>query len=71
MAPEETDAIIQASLDGGINWFDTAELYGFGRSEVGLARGLRLAGKADGDVVIATKWNPLLPDAGSIKKDHW
>lgn len=68
VAREETDAIIQASLDGGVNWFDTAELYGFGRSEVGLARGLKLAGKADGDVVIATKWNPLLRTAASIKK---
>jgi aryl-alcohol dehydrogenase-like predicted oxidoreductase len=68
VAREETDAIIQASLEGGVNWFDTAELYGFGRSEVGLARGLRLAGKADGDVVIATKWNPLLRTAGSIRK---
>ena len=26
----EKNAIIQAALEGGINWFDTAELYGAG-----------------------------------------
>jgi len=63
---EETDAIVAAALEGGINWFDTAELYGFGRSERGLARALSKAGRAAGDVVIATKWNPLMRTAGSI-----
>ena len=38
----EMNAIIQAALDGGINWFDTAEMYGKGRSEEGLSR--RVAG---------------------------
>jgi aryl-alcohol dehydrogenase-like predicted oxidoreductase len=65
--PGETDAIVQAALEGGIRWFDTAELYGFGRSERGLARALLKAGMADGQVVIATKWNPLLRTAGSIR----
>ncbi len=58
--------IIQAALDGGINWFDTAELYGFGRSEKGLSRALQAAGKKDGEVIIATKWNPMLRTAGNI-----
>jgi aryl-alcohol dehydrogenase-like predicted oxidoreductase len=30
---EEKNAIVKAALDGGINWFDTAELYGAGMSE--------------------------------------
>ena len=30
---EEKNAAIKAGLDGGINWFDTAELYGSGVSE--------------------------------------
>ncbi len=55
--------IIQAALDGGINWFDTAEMYGKGQSELGLARGLKTAGRANGDVVIATKWWPLFRTA--------
>lgn len=67
VAPAETDAIVRAALEGGINWFDTAELYGFGRSEKALARGLLHAGKSNGDVVIATKWNPILRSARSLK----
>ncbi len=64
----DMNAIIQTALDGGINWFDTAEMYGKGRSEEGLARGLQAAGRSDDDVVIATKWWPLLRTAGSIAK---
>lgn len=63
---EETDAIIKAALDGGINWFDTAEIYGFGRSERALARGLQHADQHNGDVIIATKWMPFLRTASSI-----
>ena len=64
----ETDGIVQAALDGGINWFDTAELYGHGRSERAIARALKLAGKRDEEVVIATKWNPMGRTARSITK---
>ncbi len=60
------NAIIQAALEGGINWFDTAELYGSGVSERSLAEGLKSAGKRPGEVVIATKWWPLLRTAGNI-----
>jgi aryl-alcohol dehydrogenase-like predicted oxidoreductase len=67
LTSQETDEIVEAALDGGINWFDTAELYGFGRSEKGLACALQRAGVKDGEVVIATKWNPLLRRARSIK----
>ncbi len=27
---EQKNAIVKAALDGGINWFDTAEMYGRG-----------------------------------------
>lgn len=62
----EKNAIIQAALDGGINWFDTAEIYGAGVSESSLAAGLKAAGKHPEDVVIATKWFPLFRTAGNI-----
>lgn len=65
---EDTDEIVKTALAGGINWFDTAEIYGNGRSERGLARALQHAGQANGDVVIATKWNPVLRTANSIGK---
>jgi aryl-alcohol dehydrogenase-like predicted oxidoreductase len=64
---ERVDAIVKAALDGGMNWFDTAEIYGRGRSEEALARALCAAGKQNGDVIVATKWWPALRFAASIK----
>jgi aryl-alcohol dehydrogenase-like predicted oxidoreductase len=63
---EEKNAIIKAALDGGINWFDTAEMYGNGISEQSLATGLQAAGKSDKEIVIATKWFPIFRTAGNI-----
>ncbi len=68
MDQQSMDDIVKAALDGGINWFDTAEFYGFGRSEQGLANALQAAGKADEDVLVATKWNPLLRPARNIRR---
>jgi aryl-alcohol dehydrogenase-like predicted oxidoreductase len=68
VSDEEADAIVRAALDGGINWFDTAELYGFGRSERAIARALKRAGKTDQEVIIATKWSPIGRTARSITK---
>ena len=65
---EEKNAIVAAALAGGINWFDTAELYGAGVSEQSLARALQAEGMRDGEVAIATKWWPLLRTAGSIAR---
>ena len=59
---------VQAGLDGGVNWFDTAELYGSGTSELSLATALKAAGKNDDDVVVATKWWPLFRTARNIPK---
>ncbi len=64
----DKNAIIKAALEGGINWFDTAEIYGAGVSEQSLAAGLKAAGKHPGDVVVATKWFPLFRTAGNIPK---
>ena len=65
--PQEIkNATVQAGLDGGVNWFDTAELYGAGVSERSLATALKAAGKKDAEVVVATKWWPLFRTAGNI-----
>jgi aryl-alcohol dehydrogenase-like predicted oxidoreductase len=64
----EMDAIVKAALDGGINWFDTAEMYGRGRSESGLANALKAVGKDDEEVVVATKWFPIFRTAGNIAR---
>ena len=62
------DGIVAASLDGGINWFDTAESYGGGESEKSLSRTLQKAGRRPGEVIIATKWSPFFRTAGNIEK---
>ena len=67
VSESERDTIVRAALDGGINWFDTAELYGSGRSERGLSQALQRAGRKNGHVVVATKWNPMMRTAGSIR----
>jgi len=57
-AEEVAPAIIERSLDLGVNLVDTAEAYAFGRSE-------RIVGKAIADrrddVFVATKLFPILP----------
>ncbi len=68
LAPEVENRIVAVSLEAGINWFDTAELYGNGRSEAALARALLAAGRKPGDVVVATKWMPILRTAASIRR---
>jgi len=65
---EEKTAIVKAALDGGINWFDTAELYGAGVSERSLSEALKALGKSDDEVVVATKWFPLFRTAGNIPR---
>ncbi len=65
---EVKNATVQAGLDGGVNWFDTAELYGRGVSEASLATALKVAGKKDDEVVVATKWWPLFRTARNIPR---
>ena len=53
---DEAKAAIRRALDLGINFFDTAQAYGFGKSEALLGRALRQELKRDRDsLVIATK----------------
>lgn len=54
-AVQETELIdaVQAALDNGINFFDTADTYGLGQSEITLAKAL---GDRRKDAVIATKF---------------
>jgi len=65
---EQINAVIQAALDGGINWFDTAELYGFGASEQNITTALHAAEKKDDEIIIATKWSPFLRTAKNITR---
>jgi aryl-alcohol dehydrogenase-like predicted oxidoreductase len=60
--------VVSLSLEGGINWFDTAEVYGKGASEKALSKALQEAGKRPGEVLIATKWWPMFRFASNIPK---
>jgi aryl-alcohol dehydrogenase-like predicted oxidoreductase len=47
--------VFQTTLDAGINFFDTAEIYGNGRSEIHLGKYLKDSSKK---VIVATKFMP-------------
>lgn len=66
ISQDVVDDIVKAAVDGGINWFDTAEIYGNGCSERDLSAALVKAGVGIRDVVIADKWWPALRTARSI-----
>ncbi len=68
LTDKQSNNIVKTALDNGINWFDTAEAYGFGLSEEKLSRGLKAANVEDKDVILATKWLPMMRRAKSIKK---
>jgi aryl-alcohol dehydrogenase-like predicted oxidoreductase len=50
-----SDALIKASFEAGINFYDTADVYSEGRSETALGQSFKNLGIARKDVVIATK----------------
>lgn len=60
------DDIVKTAHDGGITWFDTAEVYGRGTSERCLSTGLQHAGVRPGEVTVATKWWPVGRTAADI-----
>src|SRR5262245_17586863 len=59
-------AVVRAALDGGINWFDTAELYGSGRAERALTTALHSLDVKPGAVTITTKWSPIGRTASNL-----
>ena len=59
-AERTAPAIVRRSLDLGVDFVDTAEIYGFGRSERIVGRAL--AGRRD-EAFVATKLFPVLPVA--------
>ena len=54
ISQEKADEIIKTALDAGINFFDTANCYGNGSSEIVLGNALKKFAKRE-DVIIATK----------------
>lgn len=57
---------IQAAFDMGVNWVDTAAVYGFGHAEEVVARALK--GRRD-EIVLASKFGLLWDEAGKTYRD--
>ena len=68
LGDNEIKDIVKVSLEGGINWFDTAEAYGWGESEKALTGSLKILGKSSDKIIIATKWWPMFRTATSITR---
>jgi aryl-alcohol dehydrogenase-like predicted oxidoreductase len=68
-ATDETAAIetIRHAADAGINFFDTAQGYGFGASEALIAKAL--AGRPRDEIVIATKGGLRPTPGGGVERD--
>jgi aryl-alcohol dehydrogenase-like predicted oxidoreductase len=66
---QRTAALVQRAVDCGVTLFDTAEVYGFGRSERLLGAGLAAAlGDRRDEAYVATKIFPVLPVAAVVQQ---
>ena len=65
---QEAHAIVRRALELGVTLFDTAELYGRGRSERILGRALREADADPDAIFLATKIFPALPIAPVVEQ---
>ena len=70
---DEADALVKASLDAGINFIDTANIYSEGQSETILGQSLKNLGVARDEVTIATKVLGRMgkgPNAAGASRGH-
>ncbi|GGH82589.1 aryl-alcohol dehydrogenase-like predicted oxidoreductase [Pullulanibacillus pueri] len=68
MDQKTMNQVVKAAFNGGINWFDTAEKYGNGKSEEALSTALKQNNIMPGKAIVATKWYPVFRTAEHIKK---
>ena len=64
--PHLARALVRRALELGINCFDTAEVYGWGRGERLLGQALTAEGATD--AVVTSKYSPLLPLPAVIER---
>ncbi len=68
LIPALVMSIVEEAIHHGINWFDTAEIYGGGKSEESLASALDELHIPPDGVAIATKWWPVLRSAEHLEQ---
>ncbi len=59
------NAMVARSLEAGINFFDTADVYAYGQSETILGQALKDCGAARDKVIVATKVRSSMSEAAS------
>lgn len=69
-SPEEAVKIITTAMDCGINFFDTADVYGAGKSSQVLGRALKDAGVARDKVILQTKFGIVAGKRYNFSKKH-
>ena len=68
VSEDEAGATVRRALDLGINYFDTAPIYGFGKSEIRLGR--EFAQRSRDSIVVATKVGyTLVPEDGRSRRE--
>ncbi|MGZ9810408.1 aldo/keto reductase [Pseudoroseicyclus sp. H15] len=73
LGQSEANELVQTALDAGINFIDTANVYGLGNSERILGQSLKDLGVPRDDVVIATKVMGSMgegPNASGASRQH-
>jgi aryl-alcohol dehydrogenase-like predicted oxidoreductase len=65
MSFSEIQKVVDYALDCGVNFFDTADIYAFGESEILLGKAL---GKKKNDVIIATKVRGVMDEKDPNKR---
>ena len=69
----EVDGVVKRALDAGINFLDTANVYGQGQSEILTGQALKNLGVARDEVVVATKVFGEMatgPNARGVSRSH-
>jgi aryl-alcohol dehydrogenase-like predicted oxidoreductase len=71
---EACTALVKQAFDAGVNFFDTANVYGLGESETMTGQAIKKLGLARDELVIATKANGFMKDkivnAGGQSRYH-
>jgi aryl-alcohol dehydrogenase-like predicted oxidoreductase len=73
LGEEDSLAIVRKAIEGGVNFFDTADIYSRGESEEILGRSLKALNVRRDEAVVATKvFNPMGrgPNRGGLSRKH-